>query len=86
MEDQPTDQQTDRLGHREVPLPKVAILHDLRWEFIKENKTLRKQENTLSTKKATKKRRQKNFLFFFIVFLVESVFSFSFSLFSCFLL
>ena len=54
----------------------------------------RKQEDTFSTKKAIKKReierkktrsrprkKRKNFLFFFIVFLVESVFSF----FSCFL-
>ena len=30
------------------------------WEFIKENKKVRKQENTLSTKKATKKKRKKN--------------------------
>ena len=28
----------------------------LRWEFIKENKKVRKQENTLSTKKAFKKK------------------------------
>ena len=29
-----------------------------RWDFIKENKKVRKQENTLSTKKATKKKRK----------------------------
>ena len=39
----------------------------LRWEFIKENKKVRKQENTLSTKKATKKKKYffLTFLFFF---------------------
>ena len=31
----------------------------LRWEFIKENKKVRKQENTLSTKKAIKKKIKK---------------------------
>ena len=31
----------------------------LRWEFIKENKKVRKQENTLSTKKAIKKKKKK---------------------------
>ena len=60
-----------------------------RWEFIKENKKVRKQENknlTMkaikktrenknSTKKATKKKR-KNFLFYLITFLVEFLFSF----------
>ena len=30
-----------------------------RWEFIKENKKVRKQENTLSTKKVIKKKRKK---------------------------
>ena len=35
-------------------LPKPGI-PSLRWEFIKENKKVRKQENTLLTKKATKK-------------------------------
>ena len=30
-----------------------------RWEFIKESKKVRKQENMLSTKKAIKKRRRK---------------------------
>ena len=29
------------------------------WEFIKENKKVRKQENTLSTKKAIKKKGKK---------------------------
>ena len=29
-----------------------------RWEFIEENKKVRKQENTLSTKKATKKKEK----------------------------
>ena len=28
------------------------------WEFIKENKKVRKQENTISTKKATKKEKK----------------------------
>ena len=32
---------------------------DLRWEFIKENKKVRKQEHTPSTKKAIKKKRKK---------------------------
>ena len=32
---------------------------DLRWEFIKENKKVRKQEHTPSTKKAIKKKRNK---------------------------
>jgi len=31
----------------------------LRWEFIKENKKVKKQENTLSTKKAIKKKKEK---------------------------
>ena len=31
----------------------------LRWEFIKENKKVRKQENTFTTKKASKKKRKK---------------------------
>ena len=31
----------------------------LRWEFIKENKKVRKQENTLSDKKAIKKKEKK---------------------------
>ena len=30
-----------------------------RWEFIKENKKIRKQEKKLSTKKATKKKEKK---------------------------
>ena len=30
-----------------------------RWEFIKENKIVRKQENTLSTKKVIKKKKQR---------------------------
>ena len=52
-----------------------------RWEFIKENKKVRKQEskkeNKNSTKKVIKKKR-KLFLFFFVEFL----FSFFFFLFS----
>ena len=32
----------------------------LRWEFIKENKKVKKKENTLSTKKVNKKKRKKN--------------------------
>ena len=31
----------------------------LKWKFIKENKKVRKQENTLSTKKTIKKKRKK---------------------------
>ena len=31
----------------------------LRWEFIKENKEVRTQENTLSTKKAINKKEKK---------------------------
>ena len=30
----------------------------LRWEFIKENKKIKKKEKTLSTKTATKKKRK----------------------------
>ena len=67
----------------------ASVQYNLRWEFIKENKKTRfrprkvsrkkeVKENTLSTKKATKKRR-KNFL-------VESVFSYFFFLLSRFLL
>ena len=33
-------------------------LSTLRWEFIKENKKVGKQENTLSTKKAIKRKRK----------------------------
>ena len=33
-------------------------LRNLGWEFIKENKKVRKQENTLSTKKAIKKKEK----------------------------
>ena len=36
----------------------VFFMFDLRWEFLKENKKVRKQENALSTKKAIKKRRK----------------------------
>ena len=39
-------------------LPKPGI-PSLRWEFIKENNKVRKQENTLLTKKAIKKKRKK---------------------------
>ena len=49
-----------------------------RWEFIKENKKVRKLENTLSSKK----KKVKKFLFFLVVFLAsslaKSVFSFFF--------
>ena len=58
---------------------------DLRWEFIKENKKVRKQENKISTKKAIKKtitrprkrprKKEKTFFFFLITFLVEILFS-----------
>ena len=33
--------------------------HIQRWEFIKENKKVRKQENTLSTKKEVKKKKKR---------------------------
>ena len=42
-----------------TPSTIVSYNRDLRWEFIKENKKVRKQENTLSTKKAMKKKRKK---------------------------
>ena len=32
----------------------------LRWEFIKENKKVKKKENTLSTKRANKTKKRKN--------------------------
>ena len=70
---------------------------NLRWEFIKENKKVRKQENTLrSRKRSRKKKRRKKIhaldqekkkklsLLFLIVFLVEKVFSFFFSYFLVF--
>ena len=41
-----------------------------------------KKENTVSTKKATKEKRKKNFLFCLIIFMVESVFFFLTFLFS----
>ena len=34
----------------------IAYVRDLSWEFMKENKKVRKQGNTLLTKKATKKQ------------------------------
>ena len=37
----------------------LSVSHLRRWEFIKENKKVRKQDNTLSTKKAIKKKRKK---------------------------
>ena len=50
-----------------------------RWEFIKENKKVRKQENTLSTKKAIKKKKILAFLIVFFRFLGrERVFFFLF--------
>ena len=39
--------------------PVLVRLRILRWEFIKENKKVRKQENKNSTKKAIKKTRKK---------------------------
>ena len=45
-----------------------------RWEFIKENKKVRKQENKNSTKKVIKKKIK-----FFLFFLVEFLFSWSLS-------
>ena len=58
-----------------------------RFEFIKENMKVRKQENKNSTKKAIKKtrtrprKRRKKILFFLITFLVRFLFSFFFSFF-----
>ena len=49
---------------------------NLRWEFIKENKKVGKQENKNSTKKFIEKKKKVFFLFFLVAFLVESVFSF----------
>ena len=46
---------------------------DLRWEFIKENKKVRKQEKKKENKNSTKKVIKKNF--FFIFFFVEFLFS-----------
>ena len=40
----------------------VYAIRQERWEFIKENKTVRKQENTLSTKKVFKKKEKENTL------------------------
>ena len=73
----------------------ILLRPQFRWEFIIENKKVRKQENKNSTKKAIKKTRKqerkqeldqesdqekkKNFLFFLFTFLVEF-------LYSCFLL
>ena len=37
----------------------LSFSYNQRWEFIKENKRVRKQENTLSTKKAIKRTRKK---------------------------
>ena len=37
----------------------AGLLDFLRWEFIKENKKVRKQEKTISTKNAIKKKRKK---------------------------
>ena len=39
-----------------------AIFRFLRWEFIKENKKVRKRENTLSTKKDIRKKERKHAL------------------------
>ena len=47
------------------PVTQEGLLR--RWELIKESKKVRKQENTLSTRKAMKKKR-KYFLFFLIIF------------------
>ena len=50
------------------------VVQNLSWEFIKENKKVRKQENKNSTKKAIKKQENKK----------ENTFLLEF-LFSCFL-
>ena len=84
--------------HRRELVHSGPCVYVQRWEFIKENKKVRKnKENTLSTKKPTKKTIKKRilFLFFFVAFLVESerskkdfFFFFSWSLFwsrACFL-
>ena len=62
--------------------PKVR----LRWEFIKGNKKVRKQENNNSINKVIKNKK-KVFLFFLVAFLVEFFSSFFLVfLLSCFLL
>ena len=72
------------------------LFERLRWEFIKENKKVRKQENNNSTKKAmkiTKKQRKKTRTrprkrekrFFFLDHFLDRVLVFLFLFFSCFL-
>ena len=66
-------------------LEMLDVFHRLlRWEFIKENKKVIKQENKNSTKKVINKKRKFFFLFscssscflvFLIAFLVEFLFS-----------
>ena len=68
----------------------AIVVHKQRWEFIKENKTVRKQELDQESKKTRKKERKhvldqesvqekkKKLSFFLIGFFAESVFSFFF--------
>ena len=73
---------------RSEELPSFSISGEgLRWEFIKEHKKVKKQENKMnSTKKVIKKKRKffsfslghflvRVLVFFFIAFLVEFLFS-----------
>ena len=84
-----TSSQTQYHTRKSNILPKILSFsdeHNFRsirggnFEFIIENKKVRKQKNKNSIKKAIKKNR-KNFLFFLITFLVE----FLFLVFFCFL-
>ena len=49
----------EKVSNHHIHVSGLAVSHNLRWEFIKENKRVRKQENTNSTKKAIKKTRKK---------------------------
>ena len=75
---------------RSEELPSFSISGEgLRWEFIKENKKVRKQENKNSTKKVIKKKRKffsfflgrflGRVLVFFLVFLFSRFLTFLFS-------
>ena len=53
----------------------LSFSYNQRWEFIKENKKVRKQENKNSAKEVMKKKKKVFFLFFLFAFLVEFLFS-----------
>ena len=48
---------TEKKVYKQQQEVSIVKLSDLRWEFIKENKEVRKQENKISTKKVIKKKR-----------------------------